>query len=110
MPDAKLCLSMVLQRLIDVEDLKLLQSSPYKLEHVELKNEMCRYKSPGYVALVDAVLWCCRPRSLTLALYHPTDKVHVVEVRFICFYVGENENYLLGDVLFHFHCTSAKVK
>ncbi|PWA96658.1 F-box domain, Leucine-rich repeat domain, L domain-like protein [Artemisia annua] len=65
--------------LIDVEDLKLIQSSPYKLEHVELKHESWRYKSPAYVALVDAMLWCCCPRSLTLVLYHFIDTSHVVK-------------------------------
>ncbi|GKA08728.1 F-box domain containing protein [Tanacetum coccineum] len=62
------------QKLIDVEELKLIHSPPYELEHVELNFER---ETPVYVALVDAVLWCCRPRSLTLQLEYFTEKVVV---------------------------------
>ncbi|GJU37667.1 F-box domain containing protein [Tanacetum coccineum] len=55
-------------KLIHVEELKMIQSPPYKLEHVELKYMGLIRESLVYVALVDAVLWCCRPRSLTLEL------------------------------------------
>ncbi|PWA84022.1 F-box domain, Leucine-rich repeat domain, L domain-like protein [Artemisia annua] len=64
-------------KLIDAEELTLLQSPAYELEHVDLAHTT---ESSVYVALVDAVLWCCRPRSLSLVLlYHFTDKGDVVE-------------------------------
>ena len=74
-----------------------MQSPAYELEHVELLLVHTDYyiltnirESSVYVDLVDAVLWCCRPRSLTLVLlWHFTGKGDVVEVRFICIYVGE---------------------
>ena len=66
-----------------------MQSPAYELEHVDLAHTFYITKSSFYVALVDAVLWCCRPRSLTLVLYHSANKCDVVEVRFICVYVGE---------------------
>ena len=67
----------------------MIQLPPYELEHVELD---CRAENPGDVALkVKVVLWCCRPRSLTLELAHytDTDKGDVVKVRFVYIYVGE---------------------
>ena len=68
-----------------------MQSPAYELEHVDLDHKFHITKSSVYVALVDAVLWCCRPRSLTLELAHytDTDKGDVVKVRFVCIYVGE---------------------
>ncbi|PWA53307.1 F-box domain, Leucine-rich repeat domain, L domain-like protein [Artemisia annua] len=66
-------------KLVDVEELKLIQSPPYKLEHVELEHTYDIRESSIYIALVDAVLWCCRPRSLTLVLYHFTGKGDVVK-------------------------------
>ncbi|PWA72076.1 F-box domain, Leucine-rich repeat domain, L domain-like protein [Artemisia annua] len=39
-----------------------IQSSPYELEHVEIYIE----ELSVYEAVVYAVLWCCRPHSLTL--------------------------------------------
>ncbi|GJR42378.1 F-box domain containing protein [Tanacetum coccineum] len=46
----------------NVEELMGILSSPYELEHVELYiKELSTYE-----AVVDAVLWCCRPLSLTL--------------------------------------------
>ncbi|PWA82137.1 F-box domain, Leucine-rich repeat domain, L domain-like protein [Artemisia annua] len=58
------------------KELKLLQSPPYKLEDLEL---IYKYTSSIYVASVDAVLWCCRPRSLTLNLYFYPDTSHVAK-------------------------------
>ncbi|GJX96945.1 hypothetical protein Tco_0352743, partial [Tanacetum coccineum] len=69
----------VLELLIDVEELKLIQSPPYELEHVELKHLSFIRKLPVYLSLVDVVLWSFRPRSLTLVLYHFTNKGDVVE-------------------------------
>lgn len=50
---------------IDVEQLKLIQSTPYELEHVELQLKTIKELSV-YVDVMDALLWCCRTRSLTL--------------------------------------------
>ena len=63
----------------------MIQLPPYELEHVDIRETLF------YVALMDVVLWCCRPRSLTLELAHytDTDKGDVVKVRFVCIYVGE---------------------
>ncbi|PWA60611.1 F-box domain, Leucine-rich repeat domain, L domain-like protein [Artemisia annua] len=49
-------------RRIEVEELMVIQSPRYELEHVELYiKELSVYES-----ILDAVLWCCRPHSLTL--------------------------------------------
>lgn len=56
-----LYLPIVLQIMFDAEELKLIQSlPPYDLEHVELELRP-RNKLSIDVAVVDAVLWCCRP-------------------------------------------------
>ncbi|PWA83583.1 F-box domain, Leucine-rich repeat domain, L domain-like protein [Artemisia annua] len=62
--------------IIDVEVLKLIQFPPYELEHVELD---CIFEIPVYAPLLDVVLCCCRPRSLTLELDNYTDIGDVVE-------------------------------
>ncbi|PWA75585.1 F-box domain, Leucine-rich repeat domain, L domain-like protein [Artemisia annua] len=46
----------------DVGELMRIQSSPYELEHVELYIKGLSI----HETVVDAVLWCCRPLSLTL--------------------------------------------
>ncbi|GJT89211.1 putative ribonuclease H-like domain-containing protein [Tanacetum coccineum] len=76
----KLAVNWVFSRnhLFYVEELKLIQSPPYKLEHVELKSRSLR-KSPVYVALFDVVLWCFRPRSLTINLGDSINKSDVVK-------------------------------
>ncbi|GKD78947.1 hypothetical protein Tco_1341568 [Tanacetum coccineum] len=43
-------------KLINVEELKMIQSPPYKLEHVELQHVSLIRESPVYIALVDVVL------------------------------------------------------
>ncbi|GKB80961.1 F-box domain containing protein, partial [Tanacetum coccineum] len=60
--ELKLCISAVL---IDVEELKVIQPLPFKLGHVELETNNIQELSV-YLAVVDAILWCCCPRSLTL--------------------------------------------
>ncbi|GKF49686.1 hypothetical protein Tco_0142937, partial [Tanacetum coccineum] len=52
---------------IDVKQIKLIQSRPYELEHVELQTKTIK-KLSVYVDVMDALLWCCRTRSLTLTL------------------------------------------
>ncbi|PWA41227.1 F-box domain, Leucine-rich repeat domain, L domain-like protein [Artemisia annua] len=53
-----------------VEELKMIQSPPNELEHIELKL-MNIYKLSDYETVLDAVLWCCCPRSLSLkSLFH----------------------------------------
>ncbi|GKA30501.1 hypothetical protein Tco_0716806 [Tanacetum coccineum] len=49
--------------LIDVEKLKVIQSPPFELEHCEL--ELAIRELSIYEGVVDAVLTCCRPRSLS---------------------------------------------
>ncbi|GJS97100.1 F-box domain containing protein [Tanacetum coccineum] len=48
-----------------VEELRMIQSPPFELDHVDLEPDHIRSLS-DYLAVVDGVLWCCRPRSLTL--------------------------------------------
>ncbi|MFS7894804.1 hypothetical protein Hanom_Chr00s002103g01691701 [Helianthus anomalus] len=49
----------------ELEKLKAIELPPYELDHVELKLD-AREESSAHVAFVEAVLWCCRPQSLTL--------------------------------------------
>lgn len=60
---------------------------PYELEHVELELDIDKELS-AYVAIVDAVLWCCRPQSLSIiSNFHSIDfeeRSHVVKVRVTC--------------------------
>nr|XP_043634507.1 uncharacterized protein LOC122605611 [Erigeron canadensis] len=52
---------------VDVEELKLLGLPSFELEHIELDlNVNGVSELSEYLSVVDAVLWCCRPRSLTL--------------------------------------------
>ncbi|GJV95773.1 mitochondrial inner membrane protein OXA1-like protein [Tanacetum coccineum] len=62
------------------KELKLIQSPPYELEHVEIVNKFNISELSVHVAAVDVVLWCCRPRSLTLELNHYIDTGHVVKM------------------------------
>ncbi|PWA39805.1 F-box domain, Leucine-rich repeat domain, L domain-like protein [Artemisia annua] len=52
--------------LIDVEELTVIGLSPYELDHVEL--ELYIEEVPVYESVLGAVLWCCRPESLSLEL------------------------------------------
>ncbi|PWA39808.1 F-box domain, Leucine-rich repeat domain, L domain-like protein [Artemisia annua] len=54
---------------IDIDELKVSMLAPYELEHVELDPDDIDTLSE-YVDVVDALLWCCRPWSLTLGS-HP---------------------------------------
>ncbi|XP_035831589.1 F-box/FBD/LRR-repeat protein At1g78750 isoform X2 [Helianthus annuus] len=54
----------------ELEKLKAIKLPPYELELVELKLET-QEESLAHIAFVDAVLWCCRPRSLTLRSCYP---------------------------------------
>ena len=94
----KLRLPIVLQGSIDVEELKGIKSPPYVLEHVELTlrpTHLSLFTPP----ILDAVLWCCRPQSLTLNLSKYDDKCHVIQVTFICVYCDKMFNIFLFDVL-----------
>ncbi|GJX70311.1 F-box domain containing protein [Tanacetum coccineum] len=72
----------------DFEELKLIQSAPYELEHVDLDRVMIQ-EVPAYLALVEAILWCCCPQSLTLILKSNyfcvsfDELSHIVKVRII---------------------------
>ncbi|PWA95537.1 F-box domain, Leucine-rich repeat domain, L domain-like protein [Artemisia annua] len=50
---------------IDVDQPRVIQSPTYDLDHVELNIRLLDNLSV-YEAFVDAILWCCRPQSLTL--------------------------------------------
>nr|GEX32824.1 hypothetical protein [Tanacetum cinerariifolium] len=63
---------------INIEELKGIKSLPYELEHVELDVHLTP-KSLISPPILDALLWCCRPRSLTLDLSPYTDNCHVVQ-------------------------------
>ncbi|KAK1440527.1 hypothetical protein QVD17_06355 [Tagetes erecta] len=52
------------------EELKLIKLPPYELEHVELQLDT-REEPSAHVSFLDAVIWCCRPRSLTLRSSFP---------------------------------------
>ncbi|GJR63670.1 F-box domain containing protein [Tanacetum coccineum] len=64
---------------IDVEKLKVIQSPPRELEHVELINAVGINKVSVYATVLDAVLWCCRPRSLTLEVGQFADTSDIVK-------------------------------
>nr|XP_043634334.1 uncharacterized protein LOC122605449 [Erigeron canadensis] len=53
----------------DVEELKLLEWPPFELEHIEL-NVRGISELSEYLPVLEAVLWCCRPRSLTLKSFN----------------------------------------
>ncbi|GKD40349.1 hypothetical protein Tco_1260556, partial [Tanacetum coccineum] len=56
---------------LDVEELKLIQSPPNELKHIELKViDICGLSV--YEAVVDVVLWCCCPRFLKLTAMFQT--------------------------------------
>ncbi|XP_071707698.1 F-box/LRR-repeat protein 13-like isoform X2 [Rutidosis leptorrhynchoides] len=50
---------------VDVAELKRIQTPPYELEHIVLELDTIKELSV-YTAVVDAVLWCFCPRSLSL--------------------------------------------
>ncbi|GKB87272.1 hypothetical protein Tco_0959544, partial [Tanacetum coccineum] len=52
-----------------IESIKseVIQWPPIVFEHVELEVEWFEYKSM-YELVVDSLLWCCRPQSLTLII------------------------------------------
>ncbi|XP_076950457.1 putative F-box/LRR-repeat protein At5g15620 [Bidens hawaiensis] len=58
------------QKFTELEKLKAVELPPYELEHVELQLDT-REESSSRIAFVDAVLWCCRPRSITLISTSP---------------------------------------
>ncbi|GKB92356.1 F-box domain containing protein [Tanacetum coccineum] len=67
--ELKLCITTLPYK---VEELRMIQSLPLELDHVDLEPDIIRPRSrsltlgSAYLAVVDGVLWCCRPRSLTL--------------------------------------------
>ncbi|KAM0067836.1 hypothetical protein Hdeb2414_s0002g00066001 [Helianthus debilis subsp. tardiflorus] len=69
---SKLYISAIYSKLVtELEKLKAIELPPYELELVvELQLETDE-ESLAHIAFVDAVLWCCRPRSLTLRSSSP---------------------------------------
>ncbi|PWA40453.1 F-box domain, Leucine-rich repeat domain, L domain-like protein [Artemisia annua] len=53
-----------------VEELKVVQSTPYELKQVVLEPRIID-EVQVYVAVVKAILWCCRPQYLTLKSNFP---------------------------------------
>ncbi|MFS7955120.1 putative leucine-rich repeat domain superfamily, F-box-like domain superfamily [Helianthus anomalus] len=71
------------QKFKELERLKAIELPPYELEHVELQLES-HEESLAHIAFVEAILWCCRPRSLALRSSSPlTYSEDVVKVRVI---------------------------
>ncbi|KAM0067845.1 putative leucine-rich repeat domain superfamily [Helianthus debilis subsp. tardiflorus] len=58
------------QKFKELERLKAIELPPYELEHVELQLES-HEESLAHIAFVEAILWCCRPRSLALRSSSP---------------------------------------
>ncbi|KAK1440525.1 hypothetical protein QVD17_06353 [Tagetes erecta] len=54
----------------DLEKLKAIELPPYELEHVQLQLDT-QEESSAHRNFVDAVFWCCRPRSLILKSSSP---------------------------------------
>ncbi|PWA73683.1 F-box domain, Leucine-rich repeat domain, L domain-like protein [Artemisia annua] len=79
--ELKLCIS-AFSGHIDVELLKVIQSPPYELDQIDLEWDSIKDLSV-HVVVVDAILWCCRPQSLTLGLNFPStdfeDWIHIVK-------------------------------
>ncbi|XP_076919859.1 uncharacterized protein LOC143580815 [Bidens hawaiensis] len=61
------------QKFTELEKLHAIELPPYELEHVVLQLES-HEESLAHIAFVDAVLWCCRPRSLTLRSSFPFEE------------------------------------
>lgn len=76
-----------MQKFRDLEKLKVIEFPPYELKHVELQLDT-HESSSAHIAFVDAALWCCRPRSLTLKSSSPLTDIEeqsdIVKVRDIC--------------------------
>ncbi|GJZ78311.1 F-box domain containing protein [Tanacetum coccineum] len=64
----------------DVEKLKVIQQPPHELEHVEFIHTLRIHEVSVYATVLDAVLWCCRPRSLTLQVDQFSDTSDVVKL------------------------------
>ncbi|GJW33707.1 hypothetical protein Tco_0053739, partial [Tanacetum coccineum] len=106
-------------KLIHVEELKMIQSPPYKLEHVELKHLSVIRESPVNIALVDAVLWCYRPQSLTLQLGSFIDTSHIAKYTYEKLLQQEDEGqtniqfvlvYFFKDLKQHFSDLNSLLK
>nr|GEZ50172.1 hypothetical protein [Tanacetum cinerariifolium] len=85
--------------LINVEQLKRIQSPPYKLEHVELNARSVIWESPVYIALLNVLLWCFWPRSLTTKLGYCINKSDVVKFMLISYFVPEQKFSDLNSLL-----------
>ncbi|MFS7899275.1 putative F-box domain, leucine-rich repeat domain superfamily, F-box-like domain superfamily [Helianthus anomalus] len=82
--------SLMFDNCIEIKKLKAIKLPPYELGHVELQLDI-HDESSDHVVFVDAVLWCCRPRSLTLISSFPLitfkEQSDLVKVRVICAFV-----------------------
>nr|GEY29911.1 hypothetical protein [Tanacetum cinerariifolium] len=68
-----------------------IKSPPYELEHVKLVVRNIQLSSRSPPPILDAVLWCCRPRS-TLSLTIYSDKCHVVQNTYETLLQQENKS------------------
>ncbi|KAI7734286.1 hypothetical protein M8C21_012189, partial [Ambrosia artemisiifolia] len=82
--------AMYSQGFTDLEKLKTIEMPPYELNHVELQLHTLE-ESSAHVAFVNAVLWCCRPRSLTLRSSVPFEE-QIDVVKFACKKLLEQED------------------
>ncbi|GJS56447.1 F-box domain containing protein, partial [Tanacetum coccineum] len=66
---------------VDFEQLKVIQLPPYELEHVKLAEWQT-----NELSVVDGILWCCSPRSLSLTSYFSSisdeERSHIL--KYIC--------------------------
>ena len=76
----------------------MIQSPPYELEQIDLELEQIdlewyrRIDLSVYADVVDAILWCCRPQSLTLGLNLPNrfdDWIRIVKVTITCIFFDD---------------------
>ncbi|PWA97846.1 F-box domain, Leucine-rich repeat domain, L domain-like protein [Artemisia annua] len=78
----------------EVEELRTIQSPPFELDHVDLEPDCIRNLS-DYLAVVDSVLWCCRPQSLTLESSFPSinfeEWIHIVKFTYEKLLLQEDE-------------------
>ncbi|GJZ40508.1 F-box domain containing protein [Tanacetum coccineum] len=96
---------------IDFEELRVIHWPPFELEHVELEaenfQELCFYE-----AVVDSLLWSCRPQSLTLIFDFPFTDVekrgHVVEYTYEK--LLQQEDPLHHNIEFVMSCSSSNAE
>ncbi|KAK1440545.1 hypothetical protein QVD17_06374 [Tagetes erecta] len=97
------------QKFKELENVKAIELPAYELEHVELRLDTNENEESSYhVAFVDAVLWCCRPRSLTLTSSSSLpDYDHVVKFTYEKLLQQENQGHTKIQMVSH-SCSEAE--